>query len=205
MESKLSSRPQNKNFSKNTPMFSCVDCRKEMGINMFARHTNKRCLYWQRKHGLLLPKRSGGWNKGLTKDSNPSIRKAAETYSARFKAGLHLPRKKNCDKKIQYRNDCIFRFNVYDYPDRFNLKLLERHGWYHPVNNPRGVSRDHIVSIAEGWKNNVNPRVMGHICNCKLMLHSDNKKKGTKSDLTIENLQSNIDMFIITQHDREDM
>lgn len=102
------------------------------------------------------------------------------------------------DKYEEYRVKCSFQFNVYDYPDHFDLGLLRKHGWYsasNRKNNLTGVSRDHIISISEGYKKSIPPEMLSHPANCKLLLHEENNKKNTRSDLTYEELLERINKF----------
>lgn len=195
---RLSQRPQNAAFRKNTPNVSCINCQKEMGVNAFVRHSEERCIYWQKQNGLLtLGKRGagGGWNKGLSKLTNNSVRQASETYTRRHKEGRYKNRKCSSNEKQDYRNKCAFKFNVFNYPDHFtNLDLITTVGWYHPITNPDGISRDHIISIAYGWKNKIDPAVMSHLENCQLLFHTENNKKKTKCSMHIDELVEKINM-----------
>jgi len=56
----------------------------------------------------------------------------------------------------------------------------------HP--NLNGVSRDHMFSIAEGFKLGINPDLISHPANCKLMIQNKNLKKGAMSSITIDEL-----------------
>ncbi len=194
MSDRLANRPQNKNFYNNTPKICCIECRTIFGVNSFGKHSDKRCLIWKKKKGMI-PKaksRAGGWNRGLTKDTSIAVKKSAETYLRRYKNGEYERRTQTDDRKIQYWNDCKFKFNVYHYPELFDLELLNKFSWYHPVNNPGGVSRDHIMSISYGWENNVNAAIICNIANCRLMIHIENNKKNTCSDLSLEELKEKI-------------
>lgn len=98
----------------------------------------------------------------------------------------------------RYRQLCRFTFNVYDYPDYFDLKLIELYGWYKAKNrgdNQNGVSRDHMFSIKEGYINNVDPYYLSHPANCILMRHVDNNKKKTNSTITFSELVEKIKSF----------
>ena len=56
-----------------------------------------------------------------------------------------------------YRRDCQFNFNLKDFEYEYDFKLIEQYGWYKPTNrgnNLKGVSRDHMISINYGFKNN---------------------------------------------------
>ncbi len=99
------------------------------------------------------------------------------------------------DPKTIYRLRCNFKFDPYDYPDKFDLTLLKSHGWYRPSNrgnNLGGVSRDHLFSITDGFNQNISPNTMSHPANCDLILHSKNASKGSKSSITLKQLLERI-------------
>ena len=100
--------------------------------------------------------------------------------------------------KVQYGLDCKFRFNLWDYPEQFNLELLKDHGIYKPSNrgnNLKGVSRDHMYSVSQGFQNNVDPTIISHPANCQLLIHTENQSKGGKSKITLEQLLERINKF----------
>lgn len=112
--------------------------------------------------------------------------------------------------KEKYYSDCRFKFNVYHYPEEFDLFLIEKYGWYtcpglkrkgHPK-NLGGVSRDHIISINHGFINNIDPYIISHPANCQIMLHSENKIKDNKSNLTLDQLLSKINLWNIKYNER---
>lgn len=99
-------------------------------------------------------------------------------------------------EKQKYYNDAKFMFNVYHYPKYFNLSLIEKFGWYtcpgrkrkNLPKNTNGVSRDHMLSISEGFKNGYDPINLAHPANCQLLQHIDNKQKHGKSSITYDEL-----------------
>lgn len=105
--------------------------------------------------------------------------------------------------KEQYYSSARFRFNVYHYPEEFDLSLIEQHGWYtcpglkrkQQPKNILGVSRDHIISVSYGFANNIDPKIISHPANCRIMLHSDNRIKQGGCDLTLDQLLENIDIW----------
>jgi len=102
------------------------------------------------------------------------------------------------ETKKAYRAACKFSFNVYDYPDLFDLPLLESVGWYSAVNrgnNAGGVSRDHMYSIKDGWENNVHPSIISHPANCRLILQSENWNKRGDSSITLDELMHRIEQW----------
>ena len=106
--------------------------------------------------------------------------------------------KKDWTKKQNYYSECRFKFNVYHYPEKFDLKLIEKHGWYKAKNwgdNPNGVSRDHRISINYGWENGIASEIISHPANCILMLNSDNIKKNRKCEIELERLIEEIEKW----------
>ena len=61
--------------------------------------------------------------------------------------------------------------------------------------NLNGVSRDHMLSVTEGWLNNVDIKLIRHPANCNLILHRDNQKKNIKSSISIDELHNRIKSF----------
>jgi len=49
-----------------------------------------------------------------------------------------------------------------------------------------------MVSVDYGWRNNIDPSIISHPANCKLLIHSDNFKKGTDCSISLEELQRRI-------------
>lgn len=116
------------------------------------------------------------------------IEKIKETKKRKSKIWLKSLDREN---KVEYRKACAFRFALNDFIDEFNFKLIEEHGWYKPKNrgdNQNGISRDHMYSIAEGFKNGVDTYYISHPANCRLMRHGDNSKKNIKCSITLEEL-----------------
>ena len=104
----------------------------------------------------------------------------------------------NIDEINKYRSKSTFRFNVYDYPNEFDLKLIEEFGWYSASNrgnNKTGISRDHMISISYGYRNNIIPFILSHPANCKLILHTENNKKNSDCSITIEELCNKIKIW----------
>lgn len=94
-----------------------------------------------------------------------------------------------------YYKLCRFTFRLSDYPDEFDFDLLKEHGMYKAKNhgdNPNGVSRDHMYSIMDGWKNKIDPEIISHPANCRLITQRQNVSKGRKSSITIDELMSRI-------------
>ena len=104
-------------------------------------------------------------------------------------------RQKHLTAKEIYKKSCSFTFSVYNYPEEFDLKLLEEFGWYKPKNrgdNLNGISRDHMLSRTYGFENNIPVEHLKHPANCQLLVHSKNISKGKKSSISYEELLERI-------------
>lgn len=91
------------------------------------------------------------------------------------------------------RNRFKFTFNVFHYPDLFDINLLTKVGFYAPKGksgkwNPNGLSRDHKVSVNEALQNNYDPFYITHPLNCELMPHKQNNTKKSKSSISYAEL-----------------
>lgn len=101
--------------------------------------------------------------------------------------------RKDMDEYQLYKSECQFKFSLNDFPDEFDFSMVEKYGWYKAKNrgdNLNGVSRDHKLSIREGFDLGVDPKIISHPANCQLMSHNDNVSKNKKSDITEEKLKS---------------
>lgn len=96
---------------------------------------------------------------------------------------------------LLYRQRSNFDFKIDDYRDKFDLTLVEQFGWYSPSNkgnNLDGVSKDHMLSVRDGYDLGIDPEIIKHPANCKIMLHKQNQSKKEKSSITIDELLSRI-------------
>ena len=101
-------------------------------------------------------------------------------------------------ERENYKRDCNFKFSIKDYPNEFDFSLLERHGMYKAKNrgnNLTGISRDHMVSVMWGFRNNIPPEHIAHPANCRLIVHNDNVSKGDKCSITYEELLERINQW----------
>jgi len=102
---------------------------------------------------------------------------------------------KNMTEFNKYKSKCSFTFNLKNFPNEFNFTLINQFGWYSAKNrgnNLKGVSRDHMLSIMEGFNQNIDSKIISHPANCELMIHSNNSKKWKNSSITIEELKNKI-------------
>ena len=99
-----------------------------------------------------------------------------------------------------YKRQCNFNFSLNNYPNEFDFSLIEKNGWYKAKNNGDnlyGVSRDHIFSINEAFKQKIDPYLISHPANCKLLLHSQNSSKSDFCGISIQELKKRIDEWNI--------
>jgi len=104
-------------------------------------------------------------------------------------------RNKNSSIFTKYKSLTSFKFSLNTYPGDFDFSLIEKHGWYKAKNhgnNLGGVSRDHRFSVVEGYRQKINPLLIAHPANCKLLVHNENISKGYKSEFSIEILLDEI-------------
>lgn len=110
---------------------------------------------------------------------------------------------KNC-QHLKWKNNkdqFSFKFNIFNYPDLFDLSLLKSVGWVSfggkrgEKLNLSGLSRDHKVSVAEAKIFKYDPYYISHPLNCELMPHVKNNKKKTKSSITYEELVRLVDEY----------
>jgi len=98
------------------------------------------------------------------------------------------------------RNQYKFTFNIFKYPELFDITQIQNIGFYAPGGksgrwNPTGLSRDHRVSVNEAIKNQYDPYYITHPLNCELIPHSINNKKKTRCSITWEELVKIVDDY----------
>ena len=76
--------------------------------------------------------------------------------------------------------------------------MIKQYGWYKAKNhgnNLNGVSRDHMYSVKDGFINNVDPKIISHPANCRLLCHSKNASKGAGSCISLDELLCRIEKW----------
>ena len=107
-------------------------------------------------------------------------------------------RRENTSEYQRYKSASQFKFSLNTYPNEFDFDLIEKYGWYSPSNknnNISGISRDHMLSIRDGFDLKIDPILLSHPANCKLMIHSENITKNRKSSIDYNELLKRIEEF----------
>lgn len=119
--------------------------------------------------------------------------KKTQMYCSQACANKDRAKRTNEGKKdfLIYRTQCKFKFPISSILTDEGLALLKENGWYKAKNhgnNMKGVSRDHMFSIKEGYENKIDPYYISHPANCAIILQSKNASKHTKCSITKEEL-----------------
>ena len=164
------------------------------------------------------------WNKGkknpnMVGNKNPARRsdvrdkislavKKSYTEELRKERSEHFKRVRRLNKDkhrlmmesrgVWRRLDEISEFERY----RINVRNLSQKSYskYFYLIDPnrlrgRNHHLDHIYSIADGFDNNVDPKIISHPCNLRIVHHSLNESKGKSSEITLEELKVKIYEF----------
>ena len=62
-------------------------------------------------------------------------------------------------------------------------------------NNLKGISRDHIFSVKSGYLLAVDPEIISHPANCRLIKQSENSSKNCKNGISLSQLLSRIETW----------
>lgn len=92
-----------------------------------------------------------------------------------------------------YSYKCRFSFSIRKYKEWFDEydSVIKQYGWYSASNrgnNISGCSRDHMYSVHDGFKNKIDPCIISHPANCRILPHRINQRKNSKSTITVEEL-----------------
>lgn len=103
--------------------------------------------------------------------------------------------KRITNQKQFYKISCQFTFNPYKNTYIPGYELLLKLGIYHPINNPNGMSRDHILSKEYGWLNNISPEIISHPANCQFLTNLENITKNADSHISLDDLLERISIW----------
>lgn len=106
------------------------------------------------------------------------------------------------NQKIIYKTKCKFSFN----PNEIlvpGYELFIKSGMYHPVKNPFGAVRDHMLSKEYGYIHNIDPSIISHPANCQFITNNENIRKSTNSCISHDELLLRIKTFDLTPIDNK--
>ena len=98
--------------------------------------------------------------------------------------------------KEVYSKEAKFKFNLSTYKEEFDFSLIQESGWYKASNhgnNLKGISRDHMFAVINGFNELIDPYLISHPANCRLIIHTDNISKGANSILTYDELVKRVE------------
>jgi len=175
------------NYSETKKAY-CKKCEKELLINKRASLNNAICEDCRKIKKAINKKKPVEKKMRYCK-----ICKGGEVFG--FKTICE-----SCKVKYYkfYRAECEFKFSLNMFPEEFNIKLIKEIGWYSPTNkknNLKGVSRDHVFSVKDGFLIGINPIIIRHPANCRLVPHIKNQSKGVKSQISLKKLLKKIELF----------
>ncbi|AUS02904.1 coil containing protein [Vibrio phage 2.275.O._10N.286.54.E11] len=192
---KSSNASRSKVDTSGTKDCNCISCGNTIKIAKNASATRSKCVKCKKPKTAKKPKNNP------VKDKNPGEHTKVKPCIICGKYHTKISGKycNICQPNVRlYRARAEFTFNVYDYPDRFNIALIDQYGWYSPggkkkTKNINGISRDHKYSVSEGFANKVDPKLLSHPANCEIMLQLDNVKKRHRSSITLDELKQLIE------------
>lgn len=143
------------------------------------------------------------WNKNLTKETDervkrigtkypkdrkkPTLTKRQIQFKTRMFSGKNNPNYNPHKTKFQkYKIKCNFDFKFKDFPLEFDISKVRN--MFHPILNRHGYTRDHKLSINDGFLMNIPPELIKHPANCAIISHSANSRKNIHSSINIEQL-----------------
>jgi len=191
----------------------CKECNSPLS---FQKKFNAFCSHKCSANHSNRQRKETGWS--LSTDSREKISNKLSMFSGPY-TKVHFKPCKFCNqnfltttrvqvcKNCQYlkwknnKNQYSFKFNIFDYPDLFDLDQLKLLGWVSfggkrgGKKNFQGLSRDHRVSVHDAKKFKYDPYYISHPLNCELMPHSANNKKKTRSSIEYLELVRLVDEY----------
>lgn len=130
----------------------------------------------------------------IAKEIDHKPRQTSHFLFYKLKLERIIPIKGNKDPKLNYRKQCQFKFSPFDEPNILGYDLLQHFGFTKGFDE-NSLHRDHMVSIDYGWENNIEPKIISHPANCRLLLARENIRKGSGCSISIEQLHERIRLW----------
>lgn len=191
---KSSNKNRSYDFLNGYKESKCIECGVDLGVRKTASVSKSRCNPCR----IIYGKKYCDDRKVIT---------ISECFVCSNRYEYRLVKSKFCsdvcrqvfikDKAslAEYRRMCQFKFSMKKFPTEFEFDLIKKYGMYSPANkgnNLGGVSRDHMVSVRYGFEHKIDPSIIGHPANCKLMIHTENISKMEDCSISLEELNKKI-------------
>lgn len=160
--------------------------KKHTLLNLYKHFDNYHKLKWlQRSIGKLqkYPQQQLK-NKLLIEDTISSMIIEQEKILTYANNGLQF-----------YRKECQFILNAKSISYITGYDRLLKFGWYHPIHNPHGLTKDHKYSVNEGYKNRIDPCLLRHPANCEFLTLRENSSKNDKCSVDLDTLKRLINKY----------
>lgn len=151
---------------------------------------------WRAKHCMECHPHTSFLNRTHTTETklligNASKDRFTEKYQKNFRTkmellGKWLPISQMSDYRVYYHL-CEWQQRMFDIVV-LGVELLQEFGVLNSRTNPLGVVRDHRLSRMDGLVLGVYPAILRHPCNCEVIQHKENVKKGSSSSIDINTL-----------------
>jgi hypothetical protein len=112
--------------------------------------------------------------------------KWTEEYKIKYRqkmesCGYWIPLSEKSDFEIYYQ-EANWIERMFDLiTDKKQIKLLQKYGVFHNINNTSGVVRDHMLSRRTGFELGIFPEILRHPANCQILTAKENiSKKKTR-------------------------
>lgn len=119
-----------------------------------------------------------------------NLSKAVSLYCTQIK---HKKLKSNYE---QYKKQCQFNFSKKMYQLLIEVEKIKDYNWYNAKNqNHDYLSRDHMISISYGYYHNIDPYLISHPANCRLISQRENESKNDNCSITVLELIERVEWF----------
>ncbi len=88
-----------------------------------------------------------------------------------------------------------YKSKVYSETQKWDLHSLEGADMHGLCGTPAATQLDHKLSIYYGYFHNIEPKIVGHICNLQFVSWKENRAKGTKCSISLSQLVAKIEKY----------
>lgn len=166
-------------------------CQKCFSILEYKKRNNTFCSSSCSAKGRDYTKINLGGVKNIKIAKKASLKKSLEKR-IEFCQNVGFP------FKGKYKILSRFKFSLNSFTEEFDFNYINKFGMFKSFCpkggklNIEGLVRDHMFSVSDGIKNFINPKIISHPANCKLIFHFENSRKQHNSNITLEQLLEKI-------------